>query len=124
MTRREFTNAAERQAAEATALAEAARTGHYRQPEPPVDPAEHQRIIEAATACLDPAAAQSQVARELQALGADSTTVNRAMRQVHDAVTRRQVGNIAGSVQAAGDRRAAERLRRLRGGPFQAGQVR
>jgi uncharacterized membrane protein len=120
MTRREFTNAAERQAAEATALAEAARTGHYRQPEPPVDPAEHQRIIEAAMRCLDPATAQSQVARELRAAGADDQTVMRAMRQVHQAVAKQATRHAS----AAGDRRAEQALARLRGGPFQAGQVR
>jgi hypothetical protein len=122
MTRREFANAAERQAAEAAAFAEAQRTGHYRQPTPPVDPAELQRIIEAATACLDPAVAEGKVARELQALGADSTTVTRAMRRVGEAVTRRHVGDLAASAQAFGDRRAAERLRRLRG-PFNGGSV-
>jgi hypothetical protein len=123
MTRREF-SAAERQAAEAAAFAEAQRTGHYRQPVPPVDPAELQRIIEAAMACPDPQAAQSRVARELQAAGADSTTVTRAMRRVGEAVTRQAtrsgVGNLAASAQAFGDRRAAARLRRLRG-PFDGG---
>jgi hypothetical protein len=84
------------------------------------------QVVESAMGCLDPAVAEGKVARDLQALGADGDTVTHQMRRVREAVTRqgtRHVGNLAASAQAFGDRRAAERLRHLRG-PFDGGSVR
>jgi hypothetical protein len=149
MTRRVYTTEAERLVAERDALRDAARTGHYESPvsateaeayarryipspmvrraELPAAPAptvsdeQVAEVMREAMRCLDPMTAQGQVSRELQALGADSTTRMRAMRRVGEAVARSDVGNLAASHRAYKEREAAERLRRLRRGPFQGG---
>jgi hypothetical protein len=149
--RRTYSTEQERLVAEREALRDASRTGAYLAPQHVDDAADYQRryhpanfgvrrpaapepqapavsaeqvdqVVREAMGGLDPQVAAGTVARELQLLGADSTTVNRAMRQVGEAVIRRHVGDLAGAVQAAGERRAAERLRRLRG-PFDGGSV-
>jgi hypothetical protein len=154
MSRRTYTSEAERLAAEREALRDANRTGHYQAPvsaqeaeayarrhhpanfgvrrpsapapeAPAVSAEQVAQVVREAMGCMDPQVAAGKVARELQALGADSTTVNRAMRRVGEAVTRSDVGDLAASAQAFGERQAAERLARLRrgGGPFQGGTV-
>jgi hypothetical protein len=146
MTRRTYTTEAERLAAEREALRDAARTGHYQAPVSAIEAEAYQRrytpslnvphagvaptpkaspvtaeqvaqvVREACAALPDPANdanAQGRVARELQALGATSTQVMDAMLKVQRA---RRL--------EAGDGAAADRLQRLRGGPFQGGRVR
>jgi hypothetical protein len=151
MTRRTYTTEAERLVAEREALRDATRTGHYESPISAQEAEAYSRrwhpanfgvrrpaapepraagvsaeqvaaVVESAMGCLDPAAAEGKVARELQALGADGATVSLQMRRVGEAVTRHHVGDLAASVQAFGERRAAERLRHLRG-PFDGGSV-
>lgn len=155
MTRRVYSTEAERLVAEREALRDAARTGAYLAPQhvddaaaearryhpanfgvrrpsapesqtPGVSAEEVAEIVREAMGGADPQAAQGKVARDLQALGADSTTVNLQMRRVFEAVTRQagRVGNLAGAVAAAGDRRAAAALARRRAGPFDGGTIR
>jgi hypothetical protein len=148
VTRRTYSTEQERLDAERAALADAQRTGHYQAPVSAQEAEAYQRrytpslnvphaggaptpkaspvtaeqvaqVVREATAGLpDPTGvnddnAQGRVARQLQALGATSDQVMTAMRQVQRART-----------LEGGDGAAADRLQRLRGGPFQTGRVR